>query len=45
MYPVGLTGDVPSLYENLPYSFAEYFVRVRNLVCSGVPEKVCPPSD
>jgi hypothetical protein len=45
MYPVGLTGDVPSLYENLPYSFAEYFVRVRDLVCSGVPEKVCPPSD
>ena len=45
MYPVGLTGDMPSLYENLPYSFAEYFVRVRDLVCSGVPEKVCPPSD
>ena len=45
MYPVGLTGDMPSLYEDLPYSFAEYFVRVRNLVCSGVPEKVCPPSD
>ena len=43
--PVGLTGDSPSLYEGLEYDFAEYFSRVRDLVCAGVPENICPPSD
>ena len=43
--PVGLTGDDPSLYEGLNYDFAEYVVRIRDLVCKGVPANVCPPSD
>eukprot|EP00900_Chrysochromulina_parva_P002026 jgi/Chrpa1/11824/Chrysochromulina_OHIO_Genome00021105-RA len=43
--PIGLTGDDPSLYEGLSYDFAEYVVRIRDLVCKGVPANVCPPSD
>jgi hypothetical protein len=43
--PNGLTGDDPSLYEGLSYDFAEYVVRIRDLVCKGVPANVCPPSD
>jgi hypothetical protein len=43
--PSGLTGDDPSLYEGLSYDFAEYVVRIRDLVCKGVPANVCPPSD
>ena len=43
--PVGLTGDSPSLYNGLEYNFAEYFVRIRDLVCKGVPANVCPPAD
>jgi hypothetical protein len=42
---VGLTGDSPSLYNGLEYNFAEYFVRIRDLVCKGVPANVCPPAD
>ena len=43
--PVGLTGDDPSLYAGLHYDVADYFVRIRDLVCKGVPADVCPPSD
>jgi hypothetical protein len=43
--PVGLTGDDPSLYEGLSYDVAEYVVRIRDLVCKGVPANVCPPAD
>ena len=37
--------DYDSLYTGLPYNIAEYFVRIRNLVCKEVPADVCPPSD
>ena len=37
--------DYDSLYTGLPYNLAEYFVRIRNLVCKEVPADVCPPSD
>ena len=43
--PVGLSGDDPSLYAGLHYDIADYFVRIRDLVCKGVPADVCPPSD
>jgi hypothetical protein len=37
--------DFDSLYTGLNYNLAEYFVRIRNLVCKEVPADVCPPSD
>ena len=37
--------DYDSLYTGLHYNLAEYFVRIRNLVCKEVPADVCPPSD
>ena len=40
-----LTGDTPSLYENLQYNIAEYFVRIRNMACKELPAHICPPSD
>eukprot|EP00900_Chrysochromulina_parva_P001867 jgi/Chrpa1/11681/Chrysochromulina_OHIO_Genome00022101-RA len=45
MRPTNLTGDASSLYLGLKYDFADYFVRVRDLVCEGVPKDVCPPSN
>ena len=33
-----------SLYEHLEYNLAEYFVRIRDLVCAHVPTDVCPAS-
>ena len=34
-----------SLFPGLQYNLADYYVRVRDLVCKGVPADVCPPSD
>ena len=45
MGPTALTGESPELYEGLKYDIAEYFVRIRDLVCEHVPANVCPPSD
>jgi len=45
MRPTNLTGDASSLYLGLKYDFADYFVRVRDLVCEGVPKDVCPPAN
>ncbi|KOO53883.1 hypothetical protein Ctob_014836 [Chrysochromulina tobinii] len=41
------TGDSPSLYQGLAYDkgVADYFVRLRDLVCKHIPEDMCPPSD
>ena len=36
--------DSRSLYEHLEYNLAEYFVRIRDLVCAHVPTDVCPAS-
>ena len=36
--------DSRSLYVNLTYNLAEYFVRIRDLVCAHVPTDVCPAS-
>jgi hypothetical protein len=43
----GITGDSPSLYQGLAYDkgVADYFVRLRDLVCKHIPEDMCPPSD
>ena len=38
-------GADPSLYANLPYDLGEYFVRMRDLICKNVPEKMCAPSE
>ena len=45
MRPMNLTGDASSIYSDLKYDFADYFVRVRDLVCEGVPKSVCPPAN
>ena len=37
--------DTSPLYHNLDYNIADYFVRIRDLVCKGVAEDVCPPAD
>lgn len=34
-----------SLFPGLQYNLADYYVRVRDLICKGVPADVCPPSD
>ena len=34
--------DTSKLYKGLKYNLADYFVRVRDLVCENVPESVCP---
>jgi len=34
-----------SLYEHLEYNLAEYFVRIRDLVCAHVPIDVCPAAE
>lgn len=36
--------DTRPLYHNLQDDLADFFVRVRDLVCKGVPEDVCPAS-
>ena len=43
----GITGDSPSLYQGLAYDkgVADYFVRLRDLVCRNIPEDMCAPSD
>jgi len=43
--PLNIDMDDPSLYKGLKYDLAEYFVRVRDLVCGAVPADVCPPSN
>ena len=43
--PLNIDMDDPSLYKDLKYDLAEYFVRVRDLVCGAVPADVCPPSN
>jgi hypothetical protein len=45
MGPTALTGESPELYVGLKYDIAQYFVRIRDLVCEHVPANVCPPSD
>jgi hypothetical protein len=37
--------DWDSLYHGLENNVAEYFVRVRDLVCKTIPANVCPPTD
>jgi hypothetical protein len=37
--------DTSPLYHNLDYNIADYFVRIRDLVCKGVADDVCPPAD
>ena len=37
--------DSRSLYEHLEYNLAEYFVRIRDLVCAHVPIDVCPAAE
>lgn len=37
--------DTASLYEGLRCNLAEYFVRIRDLVCAKIPADVCPPSN
>ena len=37
--------DTASLYEGLRCDLAEYFVRIRDLVCAKIPADVCPPSN
>ncbi|KOO24939.1 hypothetical protein Ctob_003765 [Chrysochromulina tobinii] len=39
------TADYSVLYEGLDYNLAEYFVRVRDLVCSHIPATECPRED
>ena len=34
-----------SIYKGLKYNLAEYFVRIRDLVCKDVPATQCPPAD
>ena len=42
--PASLTGELSPLYNGLKYNLADYFVRIRDLVCQGVPADVCPPA-
>jgi len=39
------TTDYSVLYKDLDYNLAEYFVRVRDLVCSNDVSGKCPPED
>jgi hypothetical protein len=43
--PAEFNGDASPLYSGLRYNLADYFVRIRDLVCKGVPADVCPPSE
>jgi hypothetical protein len=43
--PSALAGPVSPIYQGLKYNIADYFVRIRDLVCQGVPADVCPPSE
>jgi len=43
--PAEFNGDASPLYSGLHYNLADYFVRIRDLVCKGVPADVCPPSE
>ena len=43
--PTEFNGDASPLYSGLRYNLADYFVRIRDLVCKGVPADVCPPSE
>ena len=42
---MSLIGETSPLYAGLRYNLAEYYVRVRDLVCAGVPVDVCPPAE
>jgi hypothetical protein len=33
------------LYDGLEYNFAEYLLRVRDLICENVPENICPEKE
>ena len=33
------------LYDGLDYNFAEYLLRVRDLICENVPENICPEKE
>ena len=42
---MSLIGETSPLYAGLRYNLADYYVRVRDLVCAGVPVDVCPPAE
>ena len=37
--------DSPELYEGLKYDIAEYFLRIRDMICDKVPTEVCPTAE
>jgi hypothetical protein len=37
--------DSPELYEGLKYDIAEYFLRIRDMICDKVPTDVCPTAE